>query len=251
MKKRFLGIGAGGLALFAQCVPLAAHAGVCEARSGATINPVVELYTSEGCSSCPPADKWLSGFNQPPSNAVVMAFHVSYWDYIGWVDRFARPEYNQRQRDLARLARRSGVYTPQVVVNGADTPRWYSSTPSSLLSSAKTPAAISIALQTNRQGVVEADIAAKPQQRWSAFWTVTEDGHTSKVKAGENRGEQLRHDFVVRQYETVTTQTGNARIVFKPERPDTSLASHRQRVNLVVLDPESGATLQAVSAVCL
>ena len=66
---------------------------VCQARSAATLTPVVELYTSEGCSSCPPADKWLSTLKDDAAKGrvVAQAFHVGYWDYIGWVDRFASP----------------------------------------------------------------------------------------------------------------------------------------------------------------
>ncbi|RZI98774.1 MAG: DUF1223 domain-containing protein, partial [Haliea sp.] len=68
----------------------------CTAHSGPRVTPVLELYTSEGCSSCPPADQWASGFKG--KDLVVQAFHVGYWDYIGWIDRFAAPAYTLRQR---------------------------------------------------------------------------------------------------------------------------------------------------------
>lgn len=80
------------LAVFA----IQGSASTCTAFSGTYINPLIELYTSEGCSSCPPADQWLSSFkNQPPgqSHIVPLALHVDYWDDIGWKDRFARPEF--------------------------------------------------------------------------------------------------------------------------------------------------------------
>jgi hypothetical protein len=232
--------------------PLSATAQTCEAKSGAQKNPVIELYTSEGCSSCPPADRWLSGFaKETQSNAVVMAFHVSYWDYIGWVDRFAMPVFNQRQRDIARQNGSQGVYTPQVVRDGQDWSRWYQETPASVLAGSQRKAESAraqITLQRNRQGVYEADIQPQDaRETWRAFWTVTEDDHTSKVKAGENRGEQLRHDYVVRQYDAVASQVGNARLAFKPIAAE---ASRPQRVNLVVTDAKTGKIWQALSLRC-
>ena len=83
---------------------------------------MIELYTSEGCSSCPPADRWLSSLKGTAAEggAVVQAFHVSYWDYIGWIDRFASPAYTVRQREVAAWNGKSGIYTPQLVRNGQD-----------------------------------------------------------------------------------------------------------------------------------
>ena len=76
-----------GLLAFSMLAPAVA-APVCSARSAATIPPIVELYTSEGCNSCPPADKWLSRLKTDPT-VVALAFHVDYWDRLGWKDRFA------------------------------------------------------------------------------------------------------------------------------------------------------------------
>ena len=102
---------------------LALAEGSCTARSSAVAPTVVELYTSEGCSSCPPADRWLSTLKGRP-DVLALAFHVTYWDRLGWPDRFARPEYTQRQYSLAQRAALSNVYTPQVLVNGQDWRRW-------------------------------------------------------------------------------------------------------------------------------
>ncbi|MEO0752645.1 MAG: DUF1223 domain-containing protein [Pseudomonadota bacterium] len=80
---------------------------------------LVELFTSQGCSSCPPADAILHGLAKR-DNVVALAMHVDYWDYIGWKDSFAQPEFTARQRAYARLGNRQMVYTPQMVVNGMD-----------------------------------------------------------------------------------------------------------------------------------
>src|SRR5688572_7559865 len=115
------------ISILAACASLSAGGAVtaapaCQAESAAMLTPVLELYTSEGCSSCPPADRWLSGLKATAAGgrAVVQAFHVSYWDYIGWVDRFASPAHTARQRQVASWNRQSGIYTPQLVRNGQD-----------------------------------------------------------------------------------------------------------------------------------
>ena len=78
-----------------------AIAAECSAKSGLVTVPLLELYTSEGCSSCPPADKWLGGLKPDTSKFTPLAFHVDYWDYIGWKDKFSKAEYSDRQRKKA------------------------------------------------------------------------------------------------------------------------------------------------------
>ena len=95
----------------------------CTATSPAHTLALTELYTSEGCDSCPPADKWMSGLaarGLGPDKVVPLALHVDYWDYIGWKDVFAQPQFTERQRMLSRLSGSTFVYTPQVVVAGRD-----------------------------------------------------------------------------------------------------------------------------------
>lgn len=126
---------------------------VCSASSGDNITPVVELYTSEGCSSCPPADKWASSLKT--SGAVVQAYHVGYWDDMGWVDRFAAPAYANRQREVAAVNQLRGIYT-QLVLNGKDWPAWHGSK-SSL--AAKNAARISFTLKQVDADRFEARVA--------------------------------------------------------------------------------------------
>src|SRR5204863_7704463 len=116
MTMRFL------LAAFAAFSASAAQAEKCSARSGEKTAALVELYTSEGCNSCPPADRWLSslGARYRAEVVVPLALHVDYWDYIGWKDPYAKREFSQRQRRLSQLQRASFVYTPQVLVHGTD-----------------------------------------------------------------------------------------------------------------------------------
>ena len=99
----------------------------CRAASGPQALPLVELYTSEGCDSCPPADRWLA--KQFPAaatdaRAVALAFHVDYWDRLGWADRFASPAYTERQYASMRANAATFVYTPQVLLQGHDLRGW-------------------------------------------------------------------------------------------------------------------------------
>ena len=220
----------------------------CSVTSGTTITPVIELYTSEGCSSCPPADKWASTLKGTSASggAVVQAFHVGYWDYIGWVDRFAAPAYTQRQRDLAAKNNLRGIYTPQAVLDGKDWPRW-GGTPSS-----KDPALANIVLKQSSTDQFEASVVPAPGAgNWSAYWTVTEHDHNSKVLSGENKGEFLKHDFVVRQLvqagQYPAGSTAPQKLNF---RSIAATPGHPRQINLVVLDDKTGKTMQAVSLQC-
>lgn len=222
-------------------VAATALAPACAAKSPATRTPVIELYTSEGCSSCPPADQWLSGLKGQP--VVAQAFHVSYWDYIGWVDRFASASNNARQRELAAANRLSSVYTPQLVRNGRD---WRDISPSP----APAPVAeVSIQMQRAPQGD-QFEARVEPMdgvRQWGAYWTVTEDGYRSRVKAGENTGATLQHDFVVRQYVPVGTYAGAHSLTFNALPAQTE---HIRRINLVVFGPRTLEPLQALSLQC-
>ncbi|MFC5499885.1 DUF1223 domain-containing protein [Caenimonas terrae] len=217
----------------------------CRAESAATLTPVIELYTSEGCSSCPPADRWLSTLKAGAAQgkAVVEAFHVGYWDSLGWIDRFAAPAHTARQKQIAVLNGLSAIYTPQLVRNGRD---WPDAT--RRLDAAAEPAGARIAIQRNPSDAFEASVTPlDPAGRWSAYWTVTEHGHASKVRAGENAGEFLQHDFVVRQYVPAGDYQGAARLVLRAVPGE---AGHPRQVNLVVYDKATGKPLQALSIGC-
>ena len=214
----------------------------CSITSGETITPVVELCTSEGCSSCPPADKWASTLKG--SNVVVQAFHVGYWDYIGWVDRFAEPAYTQRQRDVAAKNNPRSIYTPQAVLNGKDWPRWGGKP------EGKEPAQASITLKQLGTDQFEATVTPVATTNWTAYWTLTEQGHNSKVLSGENKGEFLKHDFVVRQLVQAGQYKGEAAAQKLSFRSIAPTPGHPRQVNLVVFDDKTGKTLQAVSLQC-
>ena len=106
-----------------------AQAMQCTARSSAATTALVELYTSEGCSSCPPADDWLFSLGQSglvPDRVVPLALHVDYWNDLGWEDSYSQKTFTDRQHRLADLNRMRSVFTPQFVLNGRNLSHWHS-----------------------------------------------------------------------------------------------------------------------------
>jgi hypothetical protein len=181
----------------------------CAAESGAQTVPLVELFTSEGCDSCPPADRWLASQFPVTGSAgpvTVLAFHVDYWDRLGWKDRFAKAEYTRRQHDAMRANGATFVYTPQVLVQGHDVPSWRGGKVGEVLAAARQRPAranVAVAADADAGGALTVRAQVKipdPALRKNAvLWVVYADsGLVSDVKAGENRGVQLHHDYVVR-----------------------------------------------------
>lgn len=235
-----------GAALLANAAPAATSS--CSARSGATVPTIVELYTSEGCSSCPPADRWLSRLKDDPA-AHAFAFHVDYWDHIGWKDRFAHPVLSQRQAQQLAVNGSAYRYTPQVVRNGIDERRWPALATPLPASSSRALVELSLQRDGERFSATVTPLPGAPQ-RLAAWWAVTEHGHASAVKAGENAGEMLKHDFVVREYRPVAAWSAAAAttLAFTPTVPADP--AHPRQTSLVVVDGATGKPLQALRLAC-
>ncbi|MBA2689480.1 MAG: DUF1223 domain-containing protein [Burkholderiales bacterium] len=190
--------------------PSAFAAGQCSKKSGSETAALLELYTSEGCNSCPPADKWVSnlapaGFKA--SQIVPLAFHVDYWDSIGWIDRFAIAEFSGRHRGLARANGSGTVYTPQIFVSGKDIRLALSNVKLNgtlkQINPAKSRADIALALDASKPDALILSASASladPSDDVQAYLAVYENKLFSNVKAGENRGVKLEHDYVVREF---------------------------------------------------
>lgn len=187
------------------------HGEKCTARSGEKTVALVELYTSEGCNSCPPADRWLSalGHKYRPELVVPLALHVDYWDYIGWKDPYAKREFSQRQRRLSQLQRAAFVYTPQVLVQGADFRDWADSAFDTRLARINSkPARARLELEILRATSealnvrVNAAILDPAQAADAALYVATyENRLESRVTAGENSGRLLQHDHVALEWQ--------------------------------------------------
>lgn len=187
----------------AALVTPALAAGACNAVSGPTVPVVVELYTSEGCDSCPPADRWLSktiAERGKDGGFIALAFHVDYWDYIGWKDKFAQPAFTQRQAALVASSAASGAYTPQIFVNGKDDRSWTGGAARPGAGGKAATVRFNAATVWRDDGVTVSGKLAEPAASVRLRYAVTENGLVSAVKAGENRGVTLRHDAVVRAH---------------------------------------------------
>lgn len=186
-------------------------AATCGAESSARRVALLELYTSEGCNSCPPTDRWISELparGYGTGSVVTLAFHVDYWNYLGWPDPFARAQYSERQRTASRRNGARVVYTPQLLLNGRDYRRGslFDDLGDRLGAVNRDAARAKIVLQlqtdgatslTARGSVEVADAAARGDAH--AFLALYENNLSNQVTAGENRGRRLRHDFVVRE----------------------------------------------------
>ena len=188
-----------------------AQAMQCRAESSKTTTALVELYTSEGCDSCPPADRWLSSLGTrgyAPDRVVPIALHVDYWDYIGWKDPFAKQAFSARQRKMASLARAAMVYTPQVLLQGRDFRNWGAGAferEVAKINALPAKARISLLLDRHRPGAFAVEAAAQledavPSADMALYLGAYENKLVSEVKAGENRGKSLAHDYVVLQW---------------------------------------------------
>jgi len=169
---------------------------------------LLELYTSEGCNSCPPADRWVSSLPRPrlvPQQLVVLAFHVDYWNYLGWQDRFSQRRFTERQQALVRANGLRTAYTPQLVLNGRDFRDTAEIEAQVARRNAQAPR-IQLALHADKKdSTLKASVLVNPAapstpEPMELYVALYENNLESQVKAGENRGRRLRHDYVVRTF---------------------------------------------------
>lgn len=222
------------------CLTGAAHA-ECVAHSAPTRTHLVELFTSEGCSSCPPADAWLRGLHAG-ANVVPLEWHVDYWDSLGWPDRFDDARYTARQRELAAHSDKGIVYTPEVALDGREWRNWGNGAP---LSSAPNANGTPLTLNVQPGNPLRVALRGTPgtdHSAYRAYFVVTEDGLTSAVRAGENSGAVLRHDYTVRALAgPLPLDRAQAELKLPAD-----LKSQRSAVVAFVQDPASGAIAQVV-----
>lgn len=242
-------------ALFVTALP--SHAGnTCEVKSGATTAALVELYTSEGCSSCPPADRQLSRLRDevgPNANLVPLSMHVTYWDAIGWKDVFAKRTFDERQRTLLVGKKNQVVYTPQFFVNGNELRAWHDNLPDTIRRINARPAPVGITLKTTSRAdgtiVLDASATAGDAKKIDGdlYVAISENALTSNVLRGENSGVTLHHDHTVRLwYGPVRLTDGKASFHQEVQVPPGWNRRNLQAVAFVQA-PDDGTVLQAVS----
>ena len=194
-------IGLGAVILTTWMHTLPAIAAPVTLESGVPQVALLELYTSEGCSSCPPADRWISELKSDQRlwrDVVPVAFHVDYWDYIGWQDRFAAREFGERQRNHAREGNVRSVYTPGFVVAGEEWRGWFG-LPRLSLAKPNNVGNLKITVNGGRLNADFHPISASGKQLELHVALLGFELDT-QVEAGENRGRRLAHDFAVLGY---------------------------------------------------
>jgi len=189
-----------------------AAASICTAHSPAHRVALVELYSSEGCNSCPPADRWLSQWKDSGAaqSIVPLALHVDYWNGLGWTDRFSQHRFTERQQTLTDLAGGHTIYTPEIFVSGRELRSW--SQPERFEERVHTviaePARADVALELAPLALGAAGFgvdarftsSAAASDPLNAYVAIYENALTSQVRAGENNGATLHHERVVRQW---------------------------------------------------
>lgn len=240
------------IAALASILSNPAAASTCNAESGKSRVALLELYTAEGCDSCPPADQWFSKLPQhgyTPQLVLALAFHVDYWNYLGWKDPYAQAQFSTRQRDASRRNQARVVYTPQLLLDGADYRRGtFADDLGRRIAAGIAPGAqISMRVDTgDTQPRLRAMISTVADSA-QAYAAVYENNLFTEVTAGENRGKRLRHDFVVRKLYgpfAVTAATPlNLDQVIRKERGWKTADLH---IAVFVQDARTGAALQAL-----
>jgi hypothetical protein len=231
-----------------------AIAQTCSKQSPSHTVALLELYTSEGCSSCPPADKAVAALRQAAQQDLVvpLALHVDYWDYIGWSDRFAKPEFTLRQRQLAEALNSRAVYTPEIFLGGAELRSWSGNLDDriGLVNRQPARADIGIELAPVAGGRLPVSVTTKSAQGGNLYIALYENGLSSHVKAGENSGVLLRHEFVVREWIGPFAVAGDAsgrKTSLRQSLPIPSSSSPAELGVAAFIQDGRGQVLQALS----
>jgi len=215
--------------------------------SGSRQVSLLELYTSEGCSSCPPADRWLSKLKSDTRlwrEVVPVAFHVDYWDYLGWPDRFASSVFGARQRQYAQNGFIRTVYTPGLILNGKEWRGWFLR-PQLRLDPGAEVGQLTLRLDSEH---TEARFTAKQDlpDQLDIHLAVLGFELSTQVRDGENQGRTLTHDFVVLAYEQIPMHGSDADYRVQLDLPTTTVEVSRKAIAAWVSLPNNPQPLQAV-----
>ncbi len=172
---------------------------------------LVELYTSEGCSSCPPADELVGKLSGTTENVIVLSYHVDYWDNLGWKDSYSSPLYSKRQREYGNYLHLNSIYTPQIVVNGivefvgSNESRLKEAIHKSLQDIPVAEIGLQVKQESDRIAVA---IITEGDGDSELHLALVEKQATDFVQRGENSGKKLNHYFTVREFQSGPDQRG-------------------------------------------
>ena len=212
-----------------------------EYSSQSSATNVIELYTSEGCSSCPPADKWLSQLKSNPNlfkQFIPMAFHVDYWNQLGWTDRFSNKANSQRQYIHQQEGNISQVYTPGIMINNKEWRGWFNGKKTWTITQKPT----GVLAVNHYQESQALNITFSPEQaindnNMQLNIAILGMGLINEIKTGENRGRELKHDFVVLKHvqQQVEIAPNNTTQQWQASLPEIPVSGQQQSVLVVWL----------------
>ena len=213
---------------------------------------VVELFTSEGCSSCPPADALLvqlSHKTPPGVDLILLGEHVDYWNHDGWSDRFSSSQLTQRQSDYEKPLHIAGPYTPQMIIDGHL--QFVGNDVAALkhnleLASAQ-PKAAQVSLQWETGDHLKVAVRAPEKTHAHVFLAVTEDGLTTAISGGENRGRTLQHAAVVRELRELGNVKNGAFEKTVEVAPHSGWNAANLKVAVLVQDHDDGPIVGAAA----
>ena len=245
------------LLLFASHTVLSAHR--ITASSDHQTMAVLELYTSEGCSSCPPAEKYLHQLSDEHGNDkkfIPLAFHVDYWDYIGWEDPFAQSEFSERQKAGAVRNELKSIYTPQFVLHGKDF-RAHRNIPKAIdiINEIEPAIDLSVAASLNNSRTLETEVTLNSIHTTDLLHAdiriiITENNLRSHIQDGENAGLKIRHDHVVRHMTEPLKITGSdddsKQLIMRKINIDPEWKLTDMDLVVFIQNRINGATLQAI-----
>lgn len=168
---------------------------------------LLELFSSEGCSSCPPAEEWVNGLSEAPGlweKFIPVVYHVDYWDSLGWKDPFSSARYTARQKEYAAAWNESTIYTPGMVLNGVDWSEWRRSR--AVPGSSGTAGVLKLESLGQDHFRLTFQPAQSGAQKWNVHAALLGFGIKSKVLRGENSGLTLEHEFTVLDYMAIEAQ---------------------------------------------
>ncbi|GJM05846.1 MAG: hypothetical protein DHS20C09_18420 [marine bacterium B5-7] len=209
---------------------------------------LLELYTSEGCSSCPPADEWISKLKMHPGlwhSLVPVGFHVDYWNYIGWTDRFSSPEYSARQRRYARSKNLKAVYTPGFLLNGEE---WRSFFGVRTLATETDKKVGQLSLRISDMDLAAVFNPTEVMLDKTLILNVAVLGFDIKtnVESGENNNKELKHDFTVLGYKSIPLYKDKSSYSVMTELPDIIETAPRMAVSAWINKENDMTPIQAV-----
>jgi hypothetical protein len=208
----------------------------------------LELYTSQGCSSCPPAEEWISQFIDHErlwKNIIPLNFHVDYWDYLGWKDPFGSPEFGRRQRTYAKLGNSRTVATPGFIVDGKGWQGWFRGKgfPEPMMKSSSTLTA------TINETQVKVNFDSITDDNLIAHVALLGFGIETEIKAGENNRRILNHDFVVIGYQqrAMTTDNKLSSVIDLPFPPIVNVDTAKTAMVVWVSTKENPTPIQVAA----